>query len=222
MTVSTKPTYIVLGLLLLACCLLTPVAQAQNLVTNPNFDTNLNGWNSSLGTIFDGTMDANGSPGSGSAKLTIGLSPSNFAIAISQCISGINGGTAYQFGGKLRFAVAPTGGYARVRVLFHSNSSCGANTGLVEGPDVTTTGSWLDSNGQFVAPGGTQSVFFAVLINGGPQGGGVVINMDDMFLQPQLSPVVPVPTLSTPLLILLGLTLAVGGAILAGRHRAAA
>lgn len=59
-----------LTLLVLVCSLVPLAAVAQNLLTNPNFDQNLNGWTVEGGTAAWDSTDVAGSTASGSARLT--------------------------------------------------------------------------------------------------------------------------------------------------------
>src|SRR5687767_1335920 len=80
------PWYV--GLLLL---LASPLA-AQNLVTNPNFNSDDGGWDDPVpgnGTfVRDGTLDVNGSPASGSGLLTNLITTSMFGtVSARQCVA---------------------------------------------------------------------------------------------------------------------------------------
>src|SRR3954454_2501115 len=63
------PLFVALSLLIAS---LTAPATAQNLLVNPNFDTNLFGWQvgvvPGVSVSWNGALDADGSPASGSAK----------------------------------------------------------------------------------------------------------------------------------------------------------
>lgn len=65
---NVKPSR--LTLFVLVCSLVPLSAFAQNLLTNPNFDQNLNGWTIEGGTAAWDPTDAAGSSASGSARLT--------------------------------------------------------------------------------------------------------------------------------------------------------
>ena len=69
-------------------CLLTTPSQAQNLLTNPGFTTDLTGWdmyNPGHGILLWSTMDAGGSPGSGSASIG-NTSTGIESFGLSQCV----------------------------------------------------------------------------------------------------------------------------------------
>jgi hypothetical protein len=104
-------------------------ASAQNLLTNPNFDSSLIGWQTGpvpgITVAWDGTLDADGSSSSGSvlgsfsALQFIGLVP-----VVSQCVA-TTPGTTYLLGGEI---FIPSGqdafGSAFVSVLFYPSANC--------------------------------------------------------------------------------------------------
>ena len=80
---------VVLSLVFLAI----PVpAAAQNLLDNPNLDSNMNGWDHSGNTTFD---SSEGSPNPGSARLEAEMSGEKDGIILIQCIDGIVAGAEY-------------------------------------------------------------------------------------------------------------------------------
>jgi hypothetical protein len=212
---------ITLSFCTLFVCSFAAPAFSGNLVVNPNFNTDISGWanNGGVGS-FDGTMDANGSPSSGSAKGSLTLPPFFSTLAIGQCISGITPGTAYDFGGKIRIQSAPgTGSSAFVALTFFTGSAC--STGLSPTfftpiPSVTTTGSWVAANATATAPAGAGSVSIVGDFGIGSTPGTMVVNFDDIFFQ-VASPGPTIPALSETMLIALALILGGLGAFVLGR-----
>ena len=75
-------------------------ASAQNLFSNPGFDTDLSGWTTANGDVSWQPLDVNGSPDSGSARILFDGSPSGEPL-LFQCIPVIAPET-YSFGAKAR------------------------------------------------------------------------------------------------------------------------
>lgn len=184
----------------------TPAA-AQNLLTNPGFDGNANGWQ--IGSnIYDSTQDAGGNPSSGSVAVSATLGAFSVTNAVNQCVSGIVAGTLYDFGGSLRISQQDVGTTAHVEVAWASDTNCTAfGFPGAFGSNVTTSGSWLASTGNGVAPAGAQSAWISVVPNGGPSGGTINLNADDLFFQADQ----PVPTLGSASLGVLTAALALAG-----------
>jgi hypothetical protein len=93
-------------------------ARAQNLVQNPGFDSNLNGWSVGPGT-WDGAQ-GNSAPGS------VFLSPttSSGVFVLTQCIP-VASSTAYDVGGSFRFPSSVTTTPAgSVLVYFYTDLGC--------------------------------------------------------------------------------------------------
>jgi hypothetical protein len=132
---------------------------AQNLVTNPNFNTDLSTWQVSGGT-FDATVDANASPSSGSVHIVQTVPGSNNASStgVIQCIDGVVGGSTYNFGSKILLASAPAGGSVVTGLIFASGPGCGPPTQQVFSAAVTPGAGFQAANGTIVAPAGSQSV----------------------------------------------------------------
>ena len=93
------PSWTAHALLILA--LAAPGAQqltAQNLLINPHFDTDFTGWGGGSST-FDGALDVNGSPASGSAKtINDSIQASVSEGGASQCVGGIVPLASYHVG----------------------------------------------------------------------------------------------------------------------------
>jgi hypothetical protein len=99
-------------------------ASAQNLLVNPDFDTDVLGW-SGLG-IWD-PLDAFGSPTSGSATWTNTWAAGG-ALYLVQCVELGPDFEAYDLGG---YALIPSGqageGYTHLNVSFYSDAGCGTH-----------------------------------------------------------------------------------------------
>ncbi len=123
-------------------------AAAQNLLTNPGFDSSLDGWRV-VGSVvsWDGTMDGTSSPSSGSAEIlwqqdqVTGLVP-----VVSQCVEVVPN-MAYRFGGQVFIPNDLTiQGSAFYNILFFPTSGCAGTPppgASVQTPMVGRAGSWI-------------------------------------------------------------------------------
>lgn len=138
--------------------------QAQNLLTNPNFDADLSGWattNASQGvTSWDG---GDGSPSAGSVLLS---GVACCSIVVSQCVP-VVAGQSYDLGASLiqgPTAPAQTGDGAGVDVRMYSDGACSVPPALVTVQvQPALTGTWTRyAKGAVVAPPGAQSALFRI------------------------------------------------------------
>jgi hypothetical protein len=212
MTPSRRLLSACVGLVLLCSA---ASASAQNLLTNPNFNTDLSGWNA-FGAVFDGSA---GSPSPGSAQFGGSLAGTNATISVGleQCVSGIVAGNTYDISGQLRVSSAPSGGNARVAVSWYSGAGCtsGISTRTASGVSAAT---FQQSSGSFVAPAGAVSAIFSVWIATSTTPGSFTVNLDNAFLGTPAPPP-PVPTLSTGWIVLCGAGLAAAGVSLLRKRR---
>jgi hypothetical protein len=172
---------------------------AQNLVTNPNFNTDLSTWQVSGGT-FDATVDANASPSSGSVHIVQTVPGSNNASStgVIQCIDGVVGGSTYNFGSKILLASAPAGGSVVTGLIFASGPGCGPPTQQVFSAAVTPGAGFQAANGTIVAPAGSQSVQISKFAITGANPGDFDMHVDDFFFQLAAPvPVMPIWMLSS-------------------------
>lgn len=202
------------SLVLVSAGALSTPLYAQNLVTNPNFNTNLNGWGNSGGATFDSTNDANGSLSSGSARWagTVAIPSGAVSAGVNQCIT-ITGGNTYDFGGKVLLTSAPAAGSANVIVSYYSDGTCNTFLTAGSGTAITSFGTWQSSNGTLLAPASANSALIQQNEHTNGTAGDFTVNFDDMFLQLAT----PVPTMPLPLLIGLAVMLALTGSFAIGR-----
>lgn len=187
----------------ITCLLLVPLASpllAANLVVNPSFNGNLTGWNPNLST-FDGTVDATGTPGSGSARNSFNAVAPSTTVAIDQCIA--TGPGTYTLGGKV---FIPNGqaitGSGFVTVSFFSGPDC--TTGFLTSSSLTasTTGSFVTLSGPVTAPAGTAHAWVTGQNSAGAAG-TFVVNFDDFVFDNGVAlPTTPLP--NSAWLMLLG------------------
>lgn len=185
--------------------------QAQNLLVNPDFDIDLGGWSANVGTTWDGTMDADGSPASGSARLALTIASPNAAAngGVQQCVTGIVAGTGYDFSGRIFLTTVPAAGTARVDVVWHSDITCTTVISVVVGAQVAMTGSWETSIGFAVAPPGAVAAVLQTDEQTNGTAGDFVVHFDDLFLAPSTA----VPAVRGPMLALFWLSLLAVGVV---------
>ena len=148
---------------------LMPVSiEAQNLVPNGSFDTDVSGWTL---TIPDVTMvwdanDRHGAPYVGSAVITNDYSLTGMRKVVnSSCVTGIVGGQLYDVGAWIE---APTGqgtsGTVSIFAFFYSDSSCTLSLGIGTGvTDIAPTDTWTLYNvTNIAAPANAGSARFEI------------------------------------------------------------
>ena len=174
-------------------------AAAQNLLVNPNFDSNVAGWSfTTPGTFtWDSSLDAGSNPLSGSGRLDNTSPATNGTSFAAQCVA-VTGGSTYDFLAKIRI---PSGqsqtGHANVVVNFYDGASCGgSNVGGTASPIVlsTTTDTWVQSQVlAFAAPGTAVSAQVNLWVDKVEANGSFVVNFDDAAFGLAQSPT-PTPT----------------------------
>ena len=161
------------------------MAAAQNLLINPHFDTGLTGWQVLGPGSWDGTLDADGSPSSGSAKGVITQLGGVDAI-VTQCVP-LDIGTTYHFGGKIFIPGGNTasGGALFILIPFPQADCQGPPPpagGFLQTGTVTTVGVWTESEITFANTFALSGQIWAAIA---PQTtGSFQANFDDMVLAP--------------------------------------
>ena len=175
-------------------------AAAQNLLVNPNFNSDVSGWSfTTPGTFtWDSSLDADSNPSSGSGRLD-NTSPAAFGTSFAaQCVA-VTGGSSYDFSAQIRIPSGQTDtGYAAVVANFYNAASCGgSNVGGTSTPQVlsTTTNTWVLSQVlAFAAPGTAVSAQVSLWVNKTEDTGSLVVNFDNAFFGLAGS---PTPTATT-------------------------
>ncbi|MBZ5589609.1 MAG: hypothetical protein LAO05_13690 [Acidobacteriia bacterium] len=169
-----------------ACAFLVVAATAagQNLLTNGSFTGGLSGWNYNATTTgYDGTRDATGIPGSGSAKA---VAPADTGITVAnQCVA-VTGSTQYKIGGKV---LIPSGQASSAAGMlwfgFYSGQHCDSWLGKnYQSPWVTAVGSWTSTETEFVtSPPNAESVYVSMGANNNSTvpAADVQVNFDDVY-----------------------------------------
>ncbi len=183
----------ILAVALAAALLPTPV-RAQTLLENGFFDHDTSGgWLEGNSPVaFEGLLDADRDPTSGSARLVNDNPVPGWTTTVAQCVP-LNPGTEYFASGQLRFTPGEVSyGQAYLVVAFHDDDACKSPeiAGVVG--EIRTTaerGVWQSSNvgdfqSSYVTPLLTKSVKVGVSLYK-PYGGGVLsINIDNVTLAP--------------------------------------
>jgi hypothetical protein len=164
-------------------------ASAQNLVGNPTFDTGLIGWQSSpspaLSVSWDGSLDADGSPASGSASgFWQGQTVNGLYPVVSQCIE-VTPGVSYSHGGKIFIASgqSTSGSAFFLATVFPTHGCSGPPPPgpFLPTPAVTVAGAWTESTATIV-PFGPSLLLSAYLAPN--TAGNFQVNFDDIIVQP--------------------------------------
>lgn len=168
-----------------------------NLLTNPNFDTGLTGWNPIFRGVWDPAPDAEGNPASGSLQLA--SAAAGACGNADQCVP-VGPGT-YELSGKV---FAPVGAYAAGSAAFlllqwHGTADCSATLGEVLSSELLVTATqdrWVRvTTGAVTLPPGTRSALVsAVVCTRGDSTGTATANFDDLVFAQEPGGCVPGPT----------------------------
>jgi len=167
-----------------------PVAQAQNLLGNPNFDTNLSGWsngNPSITSAWD-SQDVLSDPASGSALVTSTQTEAGAGSGLIQCVDIAGSGTPRRFEissfylipGNQVDTAAPD-----LSLVWFTSGGCvnfinGAQFNTAQG--ASTTDTWIQLQGSTDAPLDAQSVRVFLRPRIVEPGGSVDVLFDAVFL----------------------------------------
>jgi len=184
---SFRTAGLVIAASVLAVAIAAPVT-AQNLITNPSFDTGLIPWETS-GLGLSGTWSFDGSAGNtapGSAGCT-----DNQSCIIQQCVdvSGLSHPATMTMSGALTHLGEVTS-FARFAIVF-PNVTCsgfGQSVSFVE-TFFPFTG-WTTSEDDFTTNADTQGVLVIYSASSGFGGNPIDINFDDAALQAGPDPVI--------------------------------
>ena len=165
---------------------MTPASWSQNLVGNPDFDTDLMDWAPSgwPGSVTWNAADFVGSPSSGSAELTASHPLAGGLQYLGRCVA-VSGGASYDLGA--RFFI-PSGqaiaGTANLQVQWHTDATCTAFFSNQSFGAVTTLDAWRHSGATgVVAPASAQGVIVFLNITKTDAGGSFVARGDGVYLR---------------------------------------
>ncbi|MHB8798081.1 MAG: hypothetical protein ACYDBY_06410 [Thermoanaerobaculia bacterium] len=194
---------------LLAILLAGPASAAPsevaNLISNPGFTTDLEGWNAEPETEVAWTdLDASGSAGSGSALLTNVTSGMPHYVKLWQCVAV----EAPAVGYALRYRTRIPGGQdgrigAWASIAAHEAAGClgagysgypGVGGGSFPSPPPQIVDEWVESPGQFLEippPRQVRSIRVLLVVNFGSSGGEARAHFDDVSLTPLVRMTIP-------------------------------
>jgi hypothetical protein len=178
----------------------------QNVVANGQFDSDLSSWSpvSGIGFAHWDSLDANGSPHSGTVLISNDSVPGGLDTSIDQCVS-ITGGIPYDFAVDIHpdnlTPLSPSGmrqplhtGQGYVLFNFYASRSCGgppSSDFVFLGAE--SRNEWQSVTRNFTPAHSVVSALVTVSVIKGPPGGNVSVHFDNIFLAPA-----PVPT-ATPM-----------------------
>ena len=175
------------GILLLSIAAHFPNLYAQNLLTNPNFDTDYAGWGvtnpSPPATTWVSSPDHTGGQ-SGSVQLK---AANPISSGLTQCIA-VNPGYAYTFGfwnyqaSGQACSTGTTGSEAGVSFWYDSACTQSFGVGGSSSPRSSLFDQWEELDGQFVAPLSVHSIGFDVVTSCGQSLQIFQAFVDDAFL----------------------------------------
>jgi hypothetical protein len=161
------------------------VGLGQNLVAGGTFDANLEAWHHDPnpdGTSAWSTLDAAGSPSSGSALLTSTAAAGGSLITLlDQCVPVI-AGAAYTLSADVRFTEGETTtGWAETVIYWQSGSVCNTYiSGNALLTEVASRSTWIHDSDTFTAPAGATSAFVSAGIDKIEAGGTLSANFDNI------------------------------------------
>jgi hypothetical protein len=158
---------------------------AQNLVAGGTFDADLEAWHHDPnpdGTSAWSSLDAAGSPSSGSALLTSTAAAGGVLInLLDQCVPVIAGAT-YTLSADVRFTEGETTtGWGETVIYWQSGPVCNtyiAGNALLT--DVASRGEWIHDSDTFTAPAGATSAFVSAGIDKIEGGGTLSARFDNI------------------------------------------
>ncbi len=168
------------GLLL---ALLPVVVSAQNLVSNGEFSTALDGWRATGdGTASPSPDDIDGDPASGSARLRNALPDAGTrTFPLEQCVALTAPGT-YLIGGSARVDPAQVGGRAQITVVAYGNPDCTGSIRGAGGLFVSRASVWTAVTFTYSVDI-AQSFLLRLGVDKPGAGGMLEVQVDDVFVE---------------------------------------
>jgi len=160
---------------------------AQNLLVNPDFDTDVAGW-TTWGTdvsIVWNPEDAYGSPASGSGEVINSYVGSGSGLRAFQCVS-VTGGAVYQLRGKVLIPPGqPTLQGGELYIWWYAEEWCQALIATAGSPLVVWPEDvWIEVAAPLSeAPIGAQSAWISLSVNQLAPGGTVSVLFDDLMFR---------------------------------------
>ncbi|HXC52360.1 MAG TPA: hypothetical protein VN634_15875 [Candidatus Limnocylindrales bacterium] len=154
---------------------------AQNLLPNADFDTNLDGWDTTVGTDWS-PQDSDGSPSSGSLAIVVTEPKST---AITTCVP-VTAGDTYEFGADIKIDLEGSAeGRAVIVVRWEADAACSQSLNdLLESTFLTSAPDWTTHHVTAAAPQGAVAALVELrTTKTGPAGGSITASFDDAVFQ---------------------------------------
>ncbi len=170
--------------LALAVVVSAAFAWGQNLVSNPNFDTDVAGWLPvATADIMWYPLDADGNPASGSALVTNLSTTAGDSTGARQCIEDITGGEVHSVAAEI---LVPGGqsqtGRANLLIQWYELPNCSGFLGLSSTPWIydSTPDVWYPSFNTTVAPSGAHSARLRLSVEKDQDSGTLLAHFDNV------------------------------------------
>lgn len=162
-----------------------PVAGAQNLLTNPNFDSGVAGWYGNDTYSYDGAL---GSPAPGSVRVTVTTAGANQVAWVRQCVplSPLN---TYELGASCRVAPGQsTSGACYAQLTANTGSACeGTPVAAYLTYPESTPGVWASNAfGSVKPPASVRSAWVSLAVKRNESSGSFEANLDSAYLRPRV------------------------------------
>jgi hypothetical protein len=167
--------------------LVASIGRAQNLVSGGTFDTSLEAFHhdpSSNGTSAWSSLDAAGSPTSGSALLTSTNATAGAPVTLLTTCVPVAAGQQYTLSADARFSEGETStGGAELAISWTPGTACqGFLSGNAFLIPVASRGSWIHGSNPFTAPAGANTALVVVAIDKIEPGETLSAKIDNVVL----------------------------------------
>jgi hypothetical protein len=181
------------------------IARAGNSIPNGTLDKPglPAGWTSLGLTMTWVSADAAGNQAT-SGSMNLSNPTGNFNGAANYCVTGVSAGTAYDFGGDMFTASGQVTGSRAIMVVFFDDPSCSTGNQLgfpaAVGPALAFDAWQSYKAANVVAPAGTQSARFMLIVNNAIAGAPspFVTRFDNLYFAPSVPAVAPTITSGAP------------------------
>jgi len=164
-------------------------ASAQNLVVNGDFARDVSFWRvEEVGAAFLtwDARDASGSPASGSGRVSNQHPRSGQGSGVAQCVSGVVGGAAYDFGGKVFIPAGQSrSGSAQIGLRWYAQPGCAGNAISQPRAETSQLGTFVTLARTEQAPANAVSAEFLAFTSKPDAGGELAALFDDLTLARQ-------------------------------------
>ena len=181
----------VILLLVAVGCIFSAGVEAQALLDNPDFATDISYWTCTVGggtTIWD-ALDADGANDSGSLRIDNDAPATNAFIKCTQCVP-VEEANQYKLSTSVYFTGIPDftlDGSARIRIAYHGNASCTdilEYSGLAVAHDfLSPENTWFAFENEWsLAPPGTTHALVSLFCWADTQGTPQRMHFDNVLL----------------------------------------